>query len=125
MIIPAATLRRVVGALAAHGGVRRGFLGVATFPIRLGGLAARAGQPRALLVSAVEPESPAERGGLLVGDAILALGGDPVSEPGDLLPLLEEERIGHPLAARIVRAGELRELTITVGARGERAGRRP
>ena len=39
---PPATLRRVVGALAAHGGVRRGFLGVATVPVRLGALAARA-----------------------------------------------------------------------------------
>jgi S1-C subfamily serine protease len=125
MVVPTSTLHRVVGALAAHGAVRRGFLGVATFPIRLGALAARAGQPHALLVSAVEPESPAERGGLLVGDALLALGGERLSEPGDLLPLLEEERIGHPIAARVVRGGEVRELTVTVGARGERAGRRP
>jgi S1-C subfamily serine protease len=125
MVVPAATLRRVVGALAAHGGVRRGFLGVATVPIRLGALSGRAGQAGALLVSAVEPESPAERGGLLVGDALLALGGAPGAEPGDLLPLLEEERIGHPLAARVVRGGEVRELTLTVGARGGRAGRRP
>jgi S1-C subfamily serine protease len=115
----------VVGALAAHGAVRRGYLGVATFPVRLGALAARCGQPHGLLVSAVEPESPAERGGLVIGDALLALGGAPVSEPGDLLPLLEEDRIGQPLVARIVRGGEPRELTLTVGARGERAGRRP
>ncbi|HEX9241931.1 MAG TPA: S1C family serine protease [Anaeromyxobacter sp.] len=125
MVVPPATLRRVVGALAAHGAVRRGYLGIATFPVRLGALAARAGQPHALLVSAVEPESPAERGGLLVGDALLALGGEPVTEPGDLLPVLEEDRIGQPVAARIVRGGEVRELTVTVGARGERAGRRP
>jgi S1-C subfamily serine protease len=125
MVVPPSTLRRVVGALAAHGAVRRGFLGVATFPVRLGALAVRAGQAHALLVSAVEPESPAERGGLLVGDALLALGGERVTEPGDLLPLLEEDRIGQPVAARIVRGGEVRELTVTVGARGERAGRRP
>jgi S1-C subfamily serine protease len=125
MVVPPLTLRRVVGSLAAHGGVRRGYLGVATFPVRLGALAARCGQPHALLVSAVEPASPAERGGLLVGDALLALGGAPVAEPGDLLPLLEEDRIGQPVAARIVRGGEVRELTVTMGARGERAGRRP
>jgi S1-C subfamily serine protease len=124
MVIPSATLRRVVRALAAHGGVRRGFLGVATFPVRLPeALRAVAGQGGALLVSAVEPDSPAARAGLLLGDAVVALGGMPVSEPGDLLPLLEEERIGEPLAVRLVRAGEVREVTVTVGARGERRSR--
>jgi S1-C subfamily serine protease len=126
MIVPPATLRRVVRGLAAHGGVRRGFLGVATFPVRLPEeLRAAAGQGGALLVSAVEPDSPAARAGLLLGDALVALGGAAVNEPGDLLPLLEEERIGEPLAVRLVRAGEVREVTVTVGARGERARSRP
>jgi S1-C subfamily serine protease len=124
-VIPPSTLRRVVRALAAHGGVRRGFLGVTTFPVRLPpALSAPAGQEGALLVSAVEPESPAARAGLLLGDALLSLGGVRVSEPGDLLPLLEEERIGEAVPLRIVRAGEVRELGVTVGARGER-GRHP
>jgi serine protease DegQ len=126
MIVPPSTLRRVVRGLAAHGGVRRGFLGVATFPARLPeALRSSAGQPGALLVSAVEPDSPAARAGLLLGDALLALGGVSVSEPGDLLPLLEEERIGEPLVVRLVRAGDVREVTVTVGARGERARGRP
>jgi len=142
MIVPPATLRRVVRSLAAHGGVRRGFLGVATFPVRLppalggphpptppsplrgeGGV--EAGESGALLVSAVEPESPAARAGLLLGDAIVAVGGVRVTEPADLLPLLEEDRIGEPLVLRLVRAGESRELTVTVGVRGEPARRRP
>jgi len=126
MIVPPTTLRRVVRSLAAHGGIRRGFLGVATFPVRLpAALEAEAGESGALLVSAVEPESPAARAGLLLGDAILALGGVRVTEPGDLLPLLEEDRIGEPLVVRLVRAGEARELTVTVGVRGEPARRRP
>jgi len=126
MIVPPATLRRVVRSLAAHGGVRRGFLGVATFPVRLPpALGAPAGESGALLVSAVEPESPAARAGLLLGDAIVAVGGVRVTEPADLLPLLEEDRIGEPLVLRLVRAGESRELTVTVGVRGEPARRRP
>jgi S1-C subfamily serine protease len=121
MIVPAATLRRVVRALAAHGGVRRGYLGVATFPVRLpAAIAAAEGRAGALLVSFVEPDSPAARGGLLQGDALLALAGAPISEPGDLLPLLEEERIGEALPVRLVRAGEVREVAITIGARGVR-----
>ncbi len=126
MIVPPSTLRRVVRALAAHGGVRRGYLGVATFPVRLPpAIAAAEKRSGALLVSYVEPDGPAARAGLLQGDALLALGGALIAEPGDLLPLLEEERIGQPLAVRLLRAGEVRELSVTVGARGERAGRRP
>jgi S1-C subfamily serine protease len=126
MIVPPATLRRVVRTVAAHGGVRRGFLGVATFPVRLpDALGASVGQAGALLVSAVEPGSPAARAGLLLGDALIALAGVRVVEPGDLLPLLEEERIGEPVTIRLVRAGEVREVTVTVGVRGEHAGGRP
>ena len=129
LVVPPATLRRVVGSLLAHGAVRRGFLGVTTLPVRLPSAAAgRAGQPGGLLVSAVEEGSPADRAGLLLGDALLALGGAPVTHAGDLLPLLEEERIGQPLPIRLLRAGEVRELTVTVGVRGERSspgGRRP
>ncbi len=125
LVVPPATLRRVAGALLAHGAVRRGYLGVTTLPVRLPAAAAgRAGQPGALLVSAVEEGSPAERAGLLLGDALLALGGAPVRHAGDLLPLLEEERIGQPLAVRLLRGGEVREVTVTIGVRGER-GRRP
>jgi S1-C subfamily serine protease len=121
MISPPSTLRRVVHALAAHGSVRRGFLGVATFPVRLPpALGAAAGQGGALLVSAVEPDSPAARAGLLLGDALLSLGGIGVTEPADLLPLLEEERIGTAIPVRLVRAGEVREASVTVGARGGR-----
>ena len=124
MIVPAETLRRVIGALAEHGGVRRGYLGVATSPVRLpAAVASAAGQEGALLVSAVEPDSPAAAGGLLLGDAILTLGGAAVSDYGDLLPLLEEDRIGKPLPARVLRAGEVRELPLVVGTRARRSGR--
>jgi S1-C subfamily serine protease len=126
MIVPPETLRRVADALLSHGAVRRGYLGVTTFPVRLpAAVAARAGQPAALLVSSVEEGSPAERAGLLLGDALVALGGAPLSHAGDLLPLLEEDRIDQPLPVRLVRAGDLREVSVTVGARGEGSRRRP
>jgi S1-C subfamily serine protease len=117
LVVPRPTLERVVAQLLARGGIRRGYLGVATFPVRLPG-ALRLGQDGALLVSGVEPGSPAERGGLLLGDAILALDGQAVSSAGDLLPLLDAERIGKAVPVRLLRAGEVRELPVEVGARG-------
>jgi len=124
MVLPGPTLRRVVKALLAHGHVRRGYLGVATIPVRLPPGAERAaGQRTALLVSAVETESPAARAGIQLGDAIVTLGGVRVGEPGDLLPLLEEERIGDAVPAEVLRAGVLTSLTVTLGARERGRGR--
>jgi len=119
LVIPEPTLSRVVAELLGHGRVRRGFLGVATLPVRLPEhLARAAGRAGALLVSAVEPGSPADKAGLLLGDALLSIDGRPVSSMGDLLPLLDEDRIGRSLEVQFVRGGEIRSLALEVGVRG-------
>lgn len=124
LAVPPETLRRVVEALLAHGAVRRGFLGIATIPVRLPPAAEReAGRATALLVTAVEPGSPAEQAGLALGDALLAVEDRAVAHAGELLPLLEPERIGQPLRVRLWRGGAARELRVVVGARGD--GSRP
>jgi S1-C subfamily serine protease len=117
LALPPAALRRAVTAIAAHGGVRRGFLGVATLPVRL---PPGAGQEAALLLTGVEPGSPAERAGLALGDALLAVEGQALRHAGELLPFLEEERIGTPLQARVWRSGALREVQVVVEERGRR-----
>src|SRR5512138_2895872 len=118
MVIPATTLRRVVEALVAHGHVPRGYLGLATFPVRLrAGGAQGAGEAGALLVTAVVEGSPAAKAGLMLGDALVTFGGEPVADPHALLAQLEPERIGAAVAVRLVRAGALHELTLTVGSR--------
>lgn len=121
-VLPTATVRRVVEALLAHGQVRRGYLGIGTQPARLPReLAERLGQPSGLLIVSVEPGSPADQARLVLGDAILAFAGAPLRHPGELLPLLEEERIGKEVPLSLLRAGEVREVRITVGARNGKA----
>jgi S1-C subfamily serine protease len=127
MALPVETLRRVVADLLAHGRIRRGYLGVATLPVQLPAAAAPlAGQAGALLVTAVAPGSPAERAGLLLGDALLSLAGTPVESPRDLAPVLEPERVGEVIPVRAWRAGAVVEATLTVATRSaeERPGRR-
>ena len=119
--MPVATVRRVVESLLAHGQVRRGYLGVGAQPVRLpAGAGQAADQTAALLVSSVQAESPASRAGLMLGDVLLALDGHPLAHPADLLPLLDEDRIGAPSRARVLRGGEVREVEIVVGARADR-----
>lgn len=118
LAVDAQTLRRVVAALLLHGGVRRGFLGVGTYPVRLPHeVEASEKQASGLVLLSVQPESPAAKAGLLLGDVLLAFDGQPLASPGELLPFLEEERIGKAAPLRILRAGEVRELTLTPGAR--------
>ena len=111
-------LRRVVDALLTHGRIRRAYLGVGTQPVRLPApLARRANQEEGLLIVGVEAESPAERAGLLLGDTIVALAGEPIRGVRELLARLGEAQIGASVPVRILRGGEARDHTITVGER--------
>jgi serine protease Do len=111
VIIPARIAVQAITSLLEHGRMRRGYLGVAGQPVNLGG------DTRGVLVADVRDESPAKAAGLLVGDIIVALDGQPVESPEDLLELLSGDRVGKPVAIRIVRGGETREITATAGER--------
>ncbi len=118
LIVPAATLARVVTSILAHGGVRRGYLGIAVQPIRLPeAVAVARGTAAGLILVAVEPGGPAEKAGLFLGDVLLALDGQPAADPGALQSLLDEDRVGKEIALTILRGGEVKELRATVGAR--------
>jgi S1-C subfamily serine protease len=126
--VPADTVERVVAALLEHGYIRRGWLGVRSQTAPLPeAIAGEVGQESGLLVISVEPGSPAEEGGLLMGDTIIALGGQEITGVDDLLAALTPERVGVATAIRVLRGGEVREFDITIGERGdgEEWGRRP
>ena len=123
MTVPAATVSRVVERLLRGGRAARGYLGAGMqsvrLPARLVASLSLAGDG-ALIVLGVEGGGPADRAGLLVGDVLVALGDVPVREPADVLALLEPERVGQPLVARVVRAGALVDVPVTVGERPRR-----
>jgi S1-C subfamily serine protease len=117
--IPADLALRSAGTLSERGSVKRGYLGILSQPVRLPngqslGLTQRGG----LLVVGVEDGSPAGRGGLIVGDILATLDGQPVEDTDDLLLLLAGDRVGSSVPVRLVRGGELAEIEITIGERG-------
>jgi S1-C subfamily serine protease len=119
LAVPAELAWRVAKNLEERGSVRRGYLGILSQPVRLPdgqrvGLTQRGG----LLVVGVEEGSPAGRGGLIIGDILATLEGQPVEDTEDLLVLLTGERVGREVEAGVIRGGELRTLRVTVGERG-------
>jgi S1-C subfamily serine protease len=116
--IPVATLASLVADLSAHGRVRRGYLGVGVQSARIGP-EGDAGQSRGLLVAAVEPESPAERSGVLVGDVLLSLDGKRLEAPDDLLAALSADRLERELALQLLRGGAPLTVGVTLSERAE------
>ena len=120
LTVPASTVSRVAAQLLSRGHIARGWLGIATQPVRLPAtLQQSLGAEAAigLVVVNVEAESPADRGGVLIGDILLAVDGRPVSDPGDVLAALGGDRIGQAIALRVARGGRAEQLTVTVGER--------
>jgi S1-C subfamily serine protease len=118
LVLPADTLRRVAESLLSHGRVRRGFLGIGAYPVRLpAALEAKLGQPVGLLVVGAEPDGPAAQAGLVLGDVLVAIEGQALGDLAQLHGLLTEERIGKAVTLRILRGGEPRDVTVTVGAK--------
>ncbi len=137
LAVPASRALGVANTLSTQGRVPRGFLGVATQPVRFpeaategegaepgrgprrgrSGRWARDGGGRVgLTVVQVEEGSPAAQAGMLVGDVLLALDGEGMRHPGELLERVRE-RAGESLTLRLLRGGQELDLAVTVGTR--------
>ncbi len=73
-----------------------------------------------LIVLRVEPEGPAGRAGILVGDLVTALDGIRVEDTDDVQRLLGAERVGTSVTAAIIRGGNPIEVMVPVGERPHR-----
>lgn len=114
---------RLVKSLLTHGRVKKPYLGIGTQPVHLTPeAAAKAGQEYGLMVIAVEADSPAGRGGILQGDTLVGIGAQVVSGMRDLFGALKRLEVDSEQTIKVVRAGEVKELKVTVGEREEPEG---
>jgi S1-C subfamily serine protease len=104
LAVTAATLRRVVSELEAHGGIRRGYLGVGVYPTGQGAL-----------VTSLEDGGPAATAGILVGDIIVEVDGVAVHGPDSLRSALAD-RPAEPVKVVLIRGGARQELDVALGA---------
>lgn len=112
-----ATLSRVVGELETHGTVPRGFLGVATRPVKLPEPVARSrGEQVGALVIDVVDGSAASGAGIVLGDVLLAIDGARVRGARDLYRLLGD-KAGSTVGLDLLRAGAETSVEVEVGTR--------
>lgn len=114
VVLPAATIDRVLAQLLSHGRVQQGYLGIAAQPVRaqIDGAAVDG-----LLVSSVADDGPAAAAGLLVGDVIVSAGGQAVTRIEGLRDLLGADQVGGRLRLKVARGGQAVELSLDVAER--------
>jgi len=118
VVIPSGIAWKTAQGLLEHGRTKSGYIGVAGQQVQLPEGQRAEGRDEAVLVIAVNSDGPAAKAGVLVGDLILALDGQPITSPDDLLDLLTGDRVGKAATLRILRGGSAKELPVTVGERG-------
>ncbi|MGW8250264.1 MAG: S1C family serine protease, partial [Anaerolineales bacterium] len=99
LTVPAGMAWKLAQTLAEHGHVRRGFLGVRSQPVDIPAAQQSAlgrEQASGLLLVGVESGSPADQGGMLVGDIIVAIAGQVVTDPDELVASLTGSVVGKP-----------------------------
>ncbi len=114
LAVPADVAWGVAGTLKDQGHVRRGYLGILSQPVSLPPTQRPEGRSRGLLVVGVEEDSPARSGGMLMGDVLIGLDGQPVEDTDELQALLSGERVGKEVAVEVIRGGEMQTVHVTV-----------
>jgi S1-C subfamily serine protease len=117
--IPAGTVARVAADLLAKGHVERPYLGVAMQAVELPEslrAALNLKTVEGLLIVHVQPGSPAEKAGLLLGDILIELGGKQVTDTDDVQAVLGAGKVGAGLEAVLIRGGGIAKVKITVEA---------
>jgi S1-C subfamily serine protease len=121
VVSPADIAWKTAAALVEHGAAGHGFLGVAGQAVRLPDRQGEADAPRTgVVVVGVSEGSPADAGGILVGDVLVSFDGHRVESPMDLLELLLGDRVGRAVVVRVLRGGVARDVQVTVGRRPAR-----
>ncbi|WP_020210289.1 Do family serine endopeptidase [Gilvimarinus chinensis] len=121
--IPSDVAEEVVAQLKDGGRVERGWLGVMITDVNRD-LAISFGldKPVGALVNDVEPDSPAEKGGLKPSDIIIAFDGEEVLDSGMLPQLVGRVAPGTEVDVTVMRNGNKETLEVTLGEREVKGG---
>ena len=118
LAIPTESARSIADTLTTQGHVKRGFLGISSQLVQVpAAQRADSSQEYGLLIVKVDENSPAQQGGILLGDILVTLDGHPIKDSEDLQLLLSGERVGKAVPITVIRGSTSHTLTITIGER--------
>ncbi len=121
LVIPAATVERVLDPLLTTGRVARGWLGAAVQPVMVPeALRAEAGQPLGMIVIGLNRDGPAAQAGTMIGDILIGVDGAGLGSPSQLAEMLVPESVGREVQLRLIRGGVVQAIAVTIGARPAR-----
>jgi len=118
--IPADAAWKIAENLAKHGKIKRGYLGIRSQSVELSADAKKAlkrEQDTGLLLVGLEADSPAGKGGLIVGDILVGVAGESVAHQDDLFVRLSGDVVGKSVAIDVLRGGKLEAIKVEIGER--------
>jgi S1-C subfamily serine protease len=120
LAIPGSTIDRALDPLLSKGHVPRGYLGAGLQPIRRGRRGDKASAStldHGVLVVSIDPEGPAARAGLLVGDIVTAWNGKPIDRVREVIRWLGPDSVGGTADLQLLRGGASTALKVVIGER--------
>jgi S1-C subfamily serine protease len=118
LVIPAATIDRVVPTLLKDGRVARGWLGVALQAVAVpDALRETVDQSSGLMVMSVVEHGPAAQAGIVAGDIILSVDGTSTRRFRKIARHFGSENIGRKAELRVIRSGAVITVKTTIAER--------
>jgi S1-C subfamily serine protease len=118
IVIPLATIARVVPQLIRDGHVARGWLGVALHPVAVpDALHESAEQTGGMMVMSVVENGPAAQAGIVAGDIILSVDGIAVHRFRKIAGYFGSDGIGRQVDIRLIRGGAVITVQTTIAQR--------
>jgi S1-C subfamily serine protease len=118
IVIPTATIERIVPRLLKDGRIARGWLGVALQPVAVpDALRETADQSSGLMVMSVVEGGPAAQAGIVAGDIILSVDGISTHRFRKIAGYFGPDNIGRKADLRLIRSGTVITVQTTIAER--------
>jgi S1-C subfamily serine protease len=111
---------KVAETLAKHGKIKRGYLGIRSQTVNIpedGQKQLNRKQETGLLIVGLEADSPAGKGGLMVGDILAGVAGEAIEHHDELFTRLSGDVVGKLTPLDVLRGGRLEVVNVVVGER--------
>jgi len=120
LTIPADLAWKIADTLEKHGHIKRGYLGIRSQTVEIPSDAQKSlkrEQATGLLVMGLEKDSPASKGGLMVGDILTGIAGASIEHHDELFARLTGDVVGKSTPIEVLRGGEMKLVNVVIGER--------